>query len=449
MKRWSLRWKIAGYAAMLGIVATITGACTTWLLMHYWELRAFDRQLQADAQEIFQELATLKPQGTIGDNEAVTEKLASLGLRNRWINITSNNGQMVYRSPNADALFSGDAAKGTHTRKFNQATVRVTTVRRGDVTVQVGADVAGVSQIGRDIIFGMFGAIPTVLLVVAIGGRWVAQRALAPIERITEAASRITAKNLHRRLPVPATNDEIADLVSVVNGTFERLQRSFEQSIRFSADASHYLKTPLAVLRVAIEEILTDPTTPAQQQERAAALLHQVHQLTSISENLLLLARADAGRLDLRPEKFNLREVLDGACDDARAMAEPSDITVRTEIPPELPLVADRSSIALIIQNLVENAVKYNERGGAISISASSANGAVEVRILNNGAGIPTDRAPHIFERFYRARSDARTDGAGLGLSVACELAKANGGDLELVNSNRESTEFRLTLPRT
>jgi HAMP domain-containing protein len=159
--------------------------------------------------------------------------------------------------------------------------------------------IRAVSRVRWDIFLGMLGAIPTVLIVIAIGGRWVAKQALAPVEAITYAAARVSVQNLDQRLPVPQTEDEIAELVRVLNATLDRLQRSFEQSVRFSAEASHHLKTPISVLRVGIEEILTDPETPAKQQTRADALLHQIHQLTSVAENLLLLARADAGRLEL------------------------------------------------------------------------------------------------------------------------------------------------------
>jgi signal transduction histidine kinase len=208
------------------------------------------------------------------------------------------------------------------------------------------------------------------------------------------------------------------------------------------------LKTPISVLRAGIEEILTDPETPPKQQSRADALLHQIHQLTSIAENLLTLARADAGRLEFHREEFDLGDVLDGVCDDARALAEPHDLTVEEERPSKLPLVADRRSVALILQNLVENAIKYNGPGGRICIHALAVDGVVEVSVKNNGEPIPPERAPHIFERFYRAQSDRRIPGQGLGLSVASELAKAQGGDLKLVRSDPVWTEFRLHLPR-
>jgi signal transduction histidine kinase len=316
------------------------------------------------------------------------------------------------------------------------------------IILSLDVEMKHVNRIGWDILFGMLGAIPTVLIVIAIGGRWVAKQALAPVEAISQAAARISVQNLDQRLPVPTTADEIAELVTVLNATLDRLQRSFEQSVRFSAEASHHLKTPISVLRAGIEEILTDPDTSAKQQARADALLHQVHQLTSIAENLLLLARADAGRLEFRPERFDLSEVLRGMCEDASVMAEADGLEVETKLPPELPVLADRRAVSLIVQNLLENAIKYNQPEGCISIYAHARDGEAEVTVRNNGEPIPPERALHIFERFYRARSDARISGQGLGLSIAWELAKAHGGRLELVRSDREWTEFRLSLPR-
>jgi two-component system heavy metal sensor histidine kinase CusS len=316
------------------------------------------------------------------------------------------------------------------------------------IILSIDTEMKEINRIGWDILFGMLGAIPTVLIVIAIGGRWVAKKALAPVEAITQAASRVTVQNLDQRLPVPPAADEIAELITVLNTTLDRLQRSFEQSVRFSAEASHHLKTPLSVLRAGIEEILTDPDTPPKQQTRADALLHQIHQLTSIAENLLLLARADAGRLDLHRERFDLSEVLRGMCEDASAMAEAEGLEVEAKLPPELPVVADRRAVSLIVQNLLENAIKYNEPEGRISIHARAVNGEAEVTVMNNGEPIPPERAPHIFERFYRARSDARISGQGLGLAIASELAKAHGGRLELARSDREWTEFRLLLSR-
>ena len=443
MKRWPLRWKLALYAAALAVVATLAGAMTTWIVMRFSEVAAVDRQLKKDAQQFFHNV-----QSSAHDRATTQEQLAPLAASDRFVELRGLKGELLYRSPNLRQPILDDGIENFHTRTVDGRTLRIAEFRESGLTLRVGADLAEINRIGWHIILGMFAAIPTVLIVITIGGRWVARQALAPVEAIRQAASRITVQNLDQRLPVPSATDEIAGLIAVLNATFERLQRSFEQSVRFSAEASHHLKTPISVLRAGIEEILTDPDTPAKQQARADALLHQIHQLTSIAENLLLLARADAGRLDLHREEFDLTEVLDGVCDDARALAEPEGLKIEVDLPPDLPLVADRRAVALIVQNLVENAIKYNEPRGCICIRARAANGEAEVMVKNKGEPIPPERAPHIFERFYRGRSDGRTPGQGLGLSVACELARAHGGDLDLVRSDSEWTEFRLWLPR-
>ena len=447
MKRWPLRWKLALYAAALAVIATLAGAATTWTIMRYWQLRAFDQRLALDAQELFRDAENFEG-GLTTSSGTFQEKFVPLALKDRLIEIRGPAGELLYLSPNVPTPTLQDGVESFHTRKINGHNVRLGTFHGKGMTLYVGADMKEVNRIGWDIVLGMVGAIPTVLIVVIIGARWVAKQGLAPVEAISQAASRITVQNLNQRLPVPPTDDEIAELIAILNATFDRLQRSFEQSVRFSAEASHHLKTPLSVLRAGIEEILTDPDTPAKQQARADALLHQIHQLTSIAENLLLLARADAGRLDLHREAFDLSEVLEGVCDDARALAEAEGLEVEAELPPELPVVADRRAVSLIVQNLVENAIKYNEPEGCICINARAVNGEAEVTVRNNGEPIPRERAPHIFERFYRARSDGRISGQGLGLSVAGELATAHGGKLELVRSDAEWTEFRLLLPR-
>ena len=445
MRRWPLRWKIACYAGALGIVATIAGAATTWTIMRYWEVRDLDLGLTNQAEQIAREAAELREKA-LSPAAELKDKLGPIAAHYPFLVVSDSNGQTLYRSAGTPEEFSINRQAGKNIL-LGQERVRVARATRGGITVLLGSTLQNVNRLGRNVIFGMFGAIPTVLLVVAIGGRWVGSRALGPVDEIREAAGRITPQRLNERLPTPEGKDEIAGLVEVLNGTFDRLQRSFEQSIRFSAEASHHLKTPLCVLRAGIEEILTDHNAPAAQQARASELLHQVHQLTSIVENLLLLARADAGRLELQPEDFDLRELLDGVCDDVRVLAETKGINLEAKLPDRLPISGDRRLISLIVQNLVENALKYNDPEGIICIYAQQNNGTAELRVLNSGAPIPPDRVPHIFERFYRGRNGGQIGGSGLGLTIACELAKAHGGDLELVRSSADGTEFRLTLP--
>jgi signal transduction histidine kinase len=447
VRNWPLRWKIALYSAWLAIAATLAGATTTWFVMRGAEIAAFDRRLTTDAQEFFRDVEHFEGGGT--NNVPVFKEIfVPLSLRNHLVEVSDANGAVLYLSPRLRQAFPRDGIKEFHNHKIDGKNVRVAEFSENGLTLRAGDDLTEINQIGRDIFLAMLGAIPTVLIVTLVGAAWVASKAIAPVEEIRQAAKTITAQRLDQRLPVPPTKDEIAGLIHMLNATFERLQRSFEQSARFSADASHHLKTPIAILRADIEEILADVNCSESSQARAEGLLHRIHHLSSVVDNLLILSRADAGRLELSKAEFKLGEVLEGVLDDAHTLAEPLDLKVEANIPKDLALKADPTFVAMIAQNLVENAVKYNTPGGRIRVEARAVNGEVEMTIGNTGEGIPKERAGLLFERFFRVCGGDRAPGHGLGLSIARELARAHGGDVELVCSDGSWTEMRVRLPR-
>jgi signal transduction histidine kinase len=446
MRNWPLRWKIALYSAGLAVAATLAGATTTWFVMRQAEIAAFDRRLTTDAQEFFRIVEHFE--GGQNNRPVFKEIFVPLSLRKHLVEVTDASGAVLYLSPRLDQPFPRDGVKEFHNHKMDGKNVRLAEFSENGLTLRAGDDLKEINQIGRDIFLAMLGAIPTVLLVTLIGSAWVASKAIAPVAEIRQAAKRITAQRLDQRLPVPTTNDEIAGLIEMLNATFERLQRSFEQSARFSADASHHLKTPIAILRADVEEILADVDCSESTQARAEGLLHRIHELSSVVDNLLLLSRADAGRVELSKAEFELGEVLGGVLDDALTLAEPLDLRVEANIPKHLVLKADPTFVGMIAQNLVENAVKYNTPGGRIRVEARSVDGEVEMTIGNTGDGIPKERASLLFERFCRVRGGARVPGHGLGLSIARELARAHGGDVELVRSDGSWTEMRVRLPQ-
>ena len=447
MRNWPLRWKVALYSASLAVTATLAGAMTTWFLMRHAEIAAFDRRLTTDAEEFFRDVEHFEGGGT-NSGTVFKEILVPLSLRKHLVEVTDASGGVLYLSPRLRQPFPRDGIKEFHNHKIDGRSVRVAEFTENGLTLRAGDDLKEINQIGWDIFLAMLGAIPTVLLVTLIGSAWVASKAIAPVEEIRQAAQRITAQRLDQRLPVPPSNDEIAGLIEMLNATFERLQRSFEQSARFSADASHHLKTPIAVLRAGVEEIIADVNCSESTQARAEGLLHRIHHVSSVVDNLLLLSRADAGRLELTKGEFDLGEVLEGALDDALTLAEPLGLKVEAEVPKRLLLKADRTFVEIIAQNLVENAVKYNSPGGRVRVEARTVNGEVEMTVGNTGDGIPKDRTGQLFERFYRVCGGERVSGHGLGLSIARELARAHGGDIELVRSDESWTEMRVRLPK-
>lgn len=443
MRHYSLRWKLVMWAALFAFFSSIICLGTTWILLRRQEVQALDRRLATDARELFRDIENF--QG-INKRREVTERFVPLALRDRLVEVRGSDGEILYMSPNLTAPVLKDGIDSFHTRTVGGRPVRIGVFRDSELTLHVGADLKDIEQLGWEIVRSLVIVIPIVLVLIAAGSWWLGSIALTPIENIRRAAERITAERLDERIPSQGPADEIGGLIDVLNATFERLQGSFEQAARFSADASHQLKTPIAILRAGIDEMAEQPELSDIQRQQVNDLLQQTRRLTSVAENLLLLSRADTGRLALRKTNFDLRKLLGGSLEDARVLGMGKNLEIEARLPENLPVTGDREMISLTVQNLIENAVKYNRPGGTILVSANRSGNGVEIRVGSNGPGIPPDRAPHIFERFYRARGDEQTPGHGLGLSIARELARVHGGDLRLSETQDDWTEFCLTL---
>ena len=220
--------------------------------------------------------------------------------------------------------------------------------------------------------------------------------------------------------------------------TSEELQRS----ARFSADASHQLKTPVTVLRAGLEEQLARDNLTPEECDQLSALVHQTYRLSSVIEDLLLLSRMDAGRLEIEFSPVNLTQLIEGSLDDLGALPGEIDLDVTTDVPAALHIAGEKRYITLILQNLLENAQKYNRPGGRIRIAARAAEGWVDLSIGNTGRPIPPAAQAHIFERFHRGAMGENVPGYGLGLNLARELARLHQGDLRLARSDENWTEF-------
>jgi signal transduction histidine kinase len=224
----------------------------------------------------------------------------------------------------------------------------------------------------------------------------------------------------------------------------ESTSQELQRSARFSADASHQLKTPVTVLRAGLEGLLAGEHLAPEAREEVSALVHQTFRLATVIEDLLLLSRMDAGRLQIQFTRLNLSPLLEALVDDMGALPDIFDLEIDADIPPSLWITGEKRYAELILQNLLENARKYNHTGGRLLISAIAQGDWAVVVVGNTGPAIPASSQEHIFERFHRGAVGENLPGHGIGLNLARELARLHGGDLRLSRSDDSWTEFEL-----
>jgi two-component system, OmpR family, sensor kinase len=294
--------------------------------------------------------------------------------------------------------------------------------------------------------------IPLGILLASAGGYFLARRALAPVATMSQQASKIDAANLHDRLAVVNERDELGVLAQSFNQLLDRLAHSMDQQRRFMADASHELRTPIAILRGEADVALSQPQRPVGEYRESLQILRdEARRLSQIVENLFTLARADAGNYPLTKTQFYLDELLGECVRAARTLAAAKNIYLDLQSEDELLVDADEALIRRMVLNLIDNAIKFSPAGGHVSVTARREGTRYLVAVKDAGIGIPTELQPRLFERFFRAdkarthQNDA-TAGAGLGLAISRWIAEAHHGELTLLSSDEKGSVFVASL---
>ncbi len=446
MKRWSLGTKLTAWSALtVGIPLVVIGVGAVFFIQQE-QIESLDDQLRNEAHTFFGAVAR-SGSGLDWRQRAEVKAILPLTRTERFVEIVGADGSVLYRSKEPKHGAIPRFGPGAYTTRLGKDNVRLGVFAADGLTLYLATELSEINADEAQLLSGLFIGLPVVVGIISLGGWWLARKALAPVREIASAAEHMTVDNLDRRLPTPEVRDEIGRLTDVLNAMFDRLNVSFRQAVRFSADASHELKTPLTVLRSSIEDLLESPTLAPADQASVSTLLEQTHRLTGITESLLLLSRADAGRLRLDFASSDVLEIITACADDALIMAEERGITMEKDVPAALVATVDPRRLGQILLNLFDNAVKYNRPGGIVRVAAEMSGDQLVFTVSNTGSGIPPKHIPHLFERFFRADPQPDMPGQGLGLSLARELARAHGGDLELARSDAEWTVFVLRIP--
>jgi heavy metal sensor kinase len=287
---------------------------------------------------------------------------------------------------------------------------------------------------------------PAALVLASLLGYGLATAALRPVERMRAEASAISASEPGRRLPLPDSHDEVHRLGETLNAMLDRLEAAIERERTFVADASHELRTPLAILRAELELALRQPRSQAELEQTVRSAAAEAERLALLADDLLVLARADQGRLSLRREPVSSRALLGHVAERFSARARSAERAIDVDARDDVELAGDALRLEQALGNLVENALRHGR--GTIRLTAAESNGVVELHVVDEGVGFPEGYLPHAFDRFSRADEARGGDGAGLGLTIVDVIARAHGGVAQAANLESGGADVWLSLPR-
>ena len=446
----------AWYVVLLGLIVAAVGA---FLVV---ELRsdlteAVDRTLRPAAAQIADGYRAEGPsEATDVARSVLTGERPGAQILDPSGRVVVSFGDHVARTPmlsRADAAAVLRAGGLTRTVELGRGDQRFRlvarpTVRRGRRQVAVAVEsMATVDRSVHRVLVLLLVAGPAALLATALGGWWLARRALRPIERMTARAAAIDLDRIEDRLVVPPTGDEVARLASTLNAMLDRIEHGVEEQHRLIADASHELRTPLAAMRAEIDVSLrADDLAPA-----ARAVLESVREevdrMARTVDDLLVLASLDEGRFELAVEPLDLHDVVARATAALRPLARTRGVTLGVDGPAAMAM-GDADRLGHAVRNLVENAIRFSPEGGEVTVTTWVAAGEVGVTVRDEGPGVAPALRERIFDRFFRADpSRARaTGGGGLGLAISREIVLAHAGRVWVDDAGARGSAFSLAL---
>jgi heavy metal sensor kinase len=444
------------YVGAMVVVLAIYAGCLLWFV-NAGASRSLDNRLRGDFRWAA-EMAEQKPDGTLSWFEGATGD----DEESPWLQVWSADAGLLYRTAAAERQPIPESAS-LAVRADNQiARVRTRTVpfrvlsgrsriAGRPVVLQVARSEAGMRRTIRDLILTLLLSLPLAVAAAGVGGYSLARRALRPVDQIAERAHSITADRLSERLPIGNPQDELGRLARVINEMLGRLQSSFDQMRRFTADVSHELRTPLTAMRSVGEVALRERGDERSYRTTIGSMLEEVDRLTFLVDRLLTLSRAEAGLMKSTVEVVDLKALADEVVSHLGVLAEEKRQSLIVECCGTSRGTGDRIVLRQALINLVDNAIKYTPPGGRIRVRIADAGGPA-VEVIDSGPGVAPEAATRIFDRFdrgHRSVSDGDGGGSGLGLAIAKWAVEVSGGRLSLEPAAGGGSTFRIALPAT
>ena len=297
---------------------------------------------------------------------------------------------------------------------------------------------------------GLLVLTPLLLIAASVAGYWMSQKALAPVDQITKAAQNIHAHNLSARVTFPQSRDEVQRLGETLNAMLERIDSAMKKTLQFTADASHELRTPVALMRTRAELALRHPRTEPEYRETIEQLHAELVRTSGLVERLMLLSRADSGAIPLRFSPLDLTEIVRDVVQQSEALAEHKQVSVQANLADDpVRINGDPQFLRQLLMILIDNALKYTPAPGSVTVTLTKTETSAVVSVSDTGIGIDASDLENIFDRFYRADKarSRESGGAGLGLAIGRWIVETHGGTITVESKTGTGSSFRVTLP--
>src|SRR5215831_12719961 len=464
MKTQSIRFRLTvWYAGLLAVLLILFGGSIYFTLERFLERNLSDT-LAKEAQTIGESWLRDVNQTGPGYVAGEIEEHFAPSITGRFVRITRSDGSNVYHSGAPESGAFDPKQIGPKRFDVSQSLREEHLPDRKELLIfslpfadragnqymiETGAPYDQVERVLRGLLISLAVAFPLIVGAAIGGGYLLMRNALRPMDEIATSAERITSRNLNERLPLVKTADEVERLSGSLNRMMERLEDAFHHISRFSADAAHEIRTPLAIIRGELEHALQTPSLTGELRETVGSALEEVERLSRIVEQLLEMSRLEAGETLVDRTRFDFAEMTRTTVDQMRLLAEEKNVQLKFEKTKTAEIDGDPLRLKQIVVNLVDNAIKYTPSGGSVSVAAFPQDGNVVLEVADTGIGIPSDAAPLVFDRFFRvdkARS-RQLGGTGLGLAIVKSICTAYHGTVSVNSAEGNGAVFRVELP--
>ena len=458
-----IRWRLTVlYGGILSLVLVVFSS-GVYIYFETSLQKSIDAKIKSMGEVISSSMTEMHDPSLFSNFERYLENVLGRKPKGKLIQIMDSSGRIGAKSSDIEAenfatsfgtlerAFSGEVVYETLEKarpRLRMVTIPIMDNKKVTSIVQVGTSLEDFDETMRRLLIILIIGIPTSVSVTIGVGYFMAKKALQPVDKIRRAAVKISSRNLEEYIDIGARRDELGKLAQTFNEMISRLRDAFQRINQFSIDVSHELKTPLTILKGATEVALRKDREGEEYKQLLVSHLEEIDRMAQIIDDLLLLSKADTGKVLLNVDEVEIKDLILEVYMDMKLFAEKKHVELVVSALQDAKLKGDELKLRRMLWNIVDNGIKYTPTGGKVDISSATDNGYVRINVRDTGVGIGDGDIKYIFDRFYRAdRARQRESGTGLGLSISKWIAEAHKGGIEVESRPFSGSLFSIKLP--